>query len=292
MLNFDQSLKKLPSIMAILNVTPDSFSGDGIFGHKEFVDKALQKTKEFIDHGADIIDVGGESTRPGAKSISVDEELSRVIPVINAIKNNFNVKVSVDTTKSQVAKSAIEQGADIVNDVSGLTFDPQMMDVLKQNQKIKVVIMHYFKNDTVEQTSLGGRYLVGGISNNNVVDDTVFELTKMAENALSSGILKENIILDPGIGFGKTVKQNMLLVNHLSKICAIGYPILVGVSRKSFIGYTVNADVSKRLGGSIAANILSYMNGAQILRVHDVFETHQAISIFKSIATTGYTQPL
>jgi dihydropteroate synthase len=278
---------KRPIVMGIVNVTPDSFSGDGLLSESETIKKAIHQVANFIEAGAEIIDVGGESTRPRANAevISETEELSRVIPVIREIKLSFpNIRISVDTTKSIVAQKAMEIGAHIINDVSGLMMDPSMIDVAVTHHP-HVIIMHSHQNPNVEQTELGGRYL--GEDEDNIVDVVKKELERLTIMAISRGIKHQNIIIDPGIGFGKTTRQNVMLIEQLDEIKNLGFPVLLGASRKSFIGYSTNAGVGDRLGGSITANIVGVLRGADILRVHDVQETVQAIKmldVFKEAA--------
>ena len=279
--------QKHTHIMAVLNVTPDSLSGDGIYQStqqpKDLIKCALKKVEMFVNAGCHIIDVGAESTRPGATPISLDEELERAIPVINAIHQNFDIPISIDTTKAIVADEAIKNGASIINDVSGLMLDPQMVKITAAHQ-CYTIIMHAFNAGIVEKTELGGRYLTSEISDNdNIIARIREDLTQQVNVAISNGLDASKIILDPGIGFGKTVEQNLEIMARLEELSSLPYPILLGASRKSFIGYTVNAPVDKRLGGSLAALTIGILKGAKIIRVHDIEESAQAAKLVDAI---------
>jgi dihydropteroate synthase len=263
-------------IMGILNLTPDSFSGDGLLmkdtesgDYKLDIDSILQKARDFIDEGADILDVGGESTRPGAPLVDSNEEMQRVIPVIRKLAAEFNVIISIDTYKAKVAEAAIEAGAHMVNDVWGFHADPDLAGVVSKYH-VPVILMHNrssWANAEVKER-LGGRYV--GIPYENLVEDVKKELLESVNIAQSSGIEDDLIILDPGIGFGKSVEQNLELVDRLAEIRVLGYPILLGPSRKSFIGYTLNLPPDQRLEGTAAAVAIGIARGADIIRVHDV----------------------
>ena len=266
-------------LMGILNLTPDSFSGDGLIsdsgGENEqfeaayLIDTALEQAQRFVEAGADILDVGGESTRPGASLVDVDGELSRVIPVIDALVGEFNVPISVDTYKHQVARAALEAGAHMVNDVWGLNADPEMAATIAASGS-PVILMHnrssWAHADIKER--LGGRYV--GIPYDDLLEDIKRELKDSVDLARTAGIPKGMIILDPGIGFGKTVEQNLDLINLLPEIRGLGYPILYGPSRKSFIGFTLDLPPDQRLAGTAAAVAVGIVRGADIVRVHDV----------------------
>jgi dihydropteroate synthase len=256
-------------IMGILNVTSDSFSGDGIAGEKDILQAAIEKAQSFVNDGADILDIGGESTRPGAQPVSLQEEMDRVIPVVEAIHKRLDVPISVDTYKSQVARSAIEAGAAWINDVWGLHADPEMAGVAAQYE-VPIVLMHNrSKPSQAElQQRLGGRYI--GVPYDNLIEDVKKELLESVVLARTAGVTESKIILDPGIGFGKTVEQNLELVNRLGEIKQLGYPVLLGASRKSFIGYTLNLPPDERLEGTEAVCAVGIVRGADILRVHDV----------------------
>lgn len=257
-------------IMGILNVTPDSFSGDGLLTQPDAVQAALEQAEEFVRSGADILDVGGESTRPGAKPVPAEVEKERVLPVVRALASTFpDVLISVDTYKASVAEAALEAGAHMVNDVWGLRADPAMADVVSAH-RAAVVLMH--NRSTPKHASvqpyLGGRYV--GVEYNDLLAEVKRELMQSVEIARRAGIPDELIVLDPGIGFGKTVEQNLELVNRLDEVRALGFPVLLGVSRKSFIGYTLNLPPDERLEGTAAAVAVGIVRGADIVRVHDV----------------------
>ncbi len=267
-------------IMGILNITPDSFSGDGLMtSNKEetteassdenVVIHATQLARSFASAGADIIDVGGESTRPGSQPVSAEEEIERVVPIIHALTKELDVLISVDTYKSEVAKAALEAGARLVNDVWGFRADPQLANVVAQ-YNVPVILMHNRSSWAHAEVKerLGGRYI--GVPYENLIEDIQRELQESVEIARAAGIPDEYIILDPGIGFGKTVEQNLELMDRLSEIKALGFPILVGPSRKSFIGYTLDLPPNQRLEGTAAAVAVAITRGADIVRVHDV----------------------
>lgn len=271
--------------MGVLNVTPDSLSGDGLITQGNSVENALNLAEKFTNAGADILDIGGESTRPGAIPISVQEEMDRVLPVIEAIRKSFLIPLSIDTTRSEVALEAVKRGATVINDVSGLMSDPKMVDVVCQTDS-HVIIMHAHSNTSVEkEKTLGGRYLTSSYTD--VVKEVISELEQLTIHAIGRGIKKEKIIIDPGIGFGKTVEENLKLLNKLELFTKLGYPLLLGVSRKSVIGFTTKAPPHKRLGGSIAANTIGVLKGAKILRVHDVEETMQAVCFIEAVQNAG-----
>lgn len=262
-------------VMGILNVTPDSFSGDGFLQATSQVTEDIlnviqAQARSYLNSGADILDVGGESTRPGAQPVTVDEEIRRVVPVIRAIvEETPDVFISVDTYRASVAESALQAGARMVNDVWGLRVDPDLAGVVAR-QSVPVVLMHNRSSwaHTEIQSQLGGRYI--GMPYDNLLEDVKRELLESVSIAKAAGIKDENIIIDPGIGFGKTVEQNLELVNRLDEIKALGYPVLLGPSRKSFIGYTLNLPPDQRLEGTAAAVAIGITRGADIIRVHDV----------------------
>jgi len=256
--------------MGILNVTPDSFSGDGLLQQDEVIPFAIEQARRFVAAGADIIDIGGESTRPGAAPVNEAEELERVIPVVQALANeDIDAVLSVDTYKAAVAQAALKAGARWINDVWGLRADPGMAEVAAQNA-VPVVLMHNrSKPGNAElQARLGGRYV--GVDYQDLISDVSRELLESVALALAAGVKDENIILDPGIGFGKTVDQNLELLNRLDEIRVLGFPLLLGPSRKSFIGYTLNLPPDQRVEGTAAAVSVGIARGADIIRVHDV----------------------
>jgi dihydropteroate synthase len=256
-------------VMGILNVTPDSFSGDGLrVDAKGALDRAMGQARDFVDAGADILDVGGESTRPGATPLGADEEKKRVLPVIAALAAEFpDLTISVDTFKSDVAAAALDAGAHIVNDVWGLRADPEMGRMAAE-RGAPVILMHNRSrpNDVIVD-QLGGSYL--GASYDDLLADVAREMEGLAEVALAAGVAHDQIVLDPGIGFGKTVQQNMALINHMDGFKALGYPILSGPSRKSFIGRVLDLPPDQRVEGTAATIALSIARGADIVRVHD-----------------------
>ncbi len=264
-------------VMGILNITPDSFSGDGLLpgtssasAQKETILRALAQAGHYLDAGADILDVGGESTRPGSQIVNTEEELQRVIPVISALVQHYpQAVISVDTYKSVVADAALAAGAHIVNDVWGLRADPLLGEVVARHA-VPVILMHNRSKPTNAQiqANLGGRYV--GMEYDDILGDVTKELLESVAIAVAAGIAPENIILDPGIGFGKTVEQNLELLNRLDEIRTLGYPLLLGPSRKSFIGYTLNLPPDQRVEGTAAAVSVGIVRGADIIRVHDV----------------------
>lgn len=259
-------------VMGILNVTPDSFSGDGIISKGETVQAALSQANKFLASGADLLDVGGESTRPGSAAVSANEELERVIPVVHALHKTFpNALISIDTYKAQVAEEAIRAGAHIVNDVWGLRADPELAQVAAK-YKSPVILMHNRSNpasvDVRER--LGNAYI--GSEYQNLIEDVKKELLESVALAKNAGVDESHIVLDPGIGFGKTREHNLELINRLSEIRSLGYPILLGPSRKSFIGFTLDLPPDQRVEGTAAAVSVGITRGADIIRVHDVKE--------------------
>ncbi len=263
-------------VMGIINVTPDSFSGDGLLavssekgGEEGFVVNALEQARHFVNAGVDILDIGGESTRPGAQPATLDQELARVIPPIRAIAGELDVLISVDTYKAPVAEAALQSGAHIVNDIWGLHADPDLAEVAAKYHA-PVILMHNRSSWVHAEVKerLGGRYV--GIPYDDLIKDICNELLESVQIAHQAGIPDAQIILDPGIGFGKTVEQNLELLDRLQEIRALGYPVLCGSSRKSFIGYTLDLPPDQRLEGSLAAAAVSIVRGADIIRVHDV----------------------
>jgi len=270
--NFTFNWGSQTHVMGILNVTPDSFSGDGIIAKGGAVEISLAQAEEFLHAGAHILDVGGESTRPGSAPVSTDEELERVIPVIRALKENFPAAlISIDTYKSIVAQEAFKAGAHILNDVWGLRADSELAKVASQNQ-IPVILMHNRSNPaSVEvREKLGNAYI--GPEYDNLIEDVKRELMNSVALAHAAGIPDNHIILDPGIGFGKKVDHNLKLINCLNEIRELGYPVLLGPSRKSFIGFTLDLPADQRVEGTAAAIAVGIVRGADIIRVHDVVQ--------------------
>jgi dihydropteroate synthase len=263
-------------VMGILNITPDSFSGDGLLsapgglGTEQEAPGALEQARRFLASGADILDVGGESTRPGAQSVTAEEELARVLPVIAGLAEEFpNAIISIDTCKAVVAEEALKSGAHMVNDVWGLRADPALAAVVAQ-YNVPVILMHNRSKPSNAQVQerLGGRYV--GMQYQALIEDVKAELMESVALARAAGIPDAQIILDPGIGFGKTVEQNLELLNRLGEIRALGFPVLLGPSRKSFIGYTLDLPPDQRMEGTAAAVAVGITRGADIVRVHDV----------------------
>jgi dihydropteroate synthase len=243
--------------MGILNVTPDSFS-DG--GRYLGVEQAIAHGQKLVEDGADFIDVGGESTRPGSDPVSMEEEIQRVVPVIESLAKIINVPISIDTCKSEVAKAALQAGAVIVNDISAMTFDPNMVKVVAEH-KVSVVLMHI--KGTPKTMQVNPTY-------KNVTEEVKQFLQERAETAVKAGI--EQIIIDPGIGFGKLFEHNIQLLKELKILTSLGYPLLAGVSKKSFLKTILNLPPSERMEGTAAAVTVSILNGANIVRVHDIKE--------------------
>ncbi len=260
-------------VMGILNITPDSFSGDGLLAAPaEGEGVALSQARDFLAAGADILDVGGESTRPGAQTVSAEEEIARVVPVIRVIRAEFpETLISIDTYKAGVAEAAFEAGADILNDVWGLRADPDLGPVAAR-YGAPVILMHNRSNPASIEVRgrLGNAYI--GPEYEDLLEDVKRELLDSVRLARQAGVPDERIILDPGIGFGKTVEQNLELINRLDEIRALGFPVLLGPSRKSFIGFTLNLPPDQRLEGTAAAVAIGIARGADIVRVHDVLQ--------------------
>jgi dihydropteroate synthase len=259
-------------VMGIVNVTPDSFSGDGLMGREsQVVQAALEQARGFVAAGVDILDVGGESTRPGSQPVDAGQELERVLPVIQALKAEFDTLISVDTYRAQVAEAALQTGASLVNDVWGLQADPELAAVVARHG-VPVILMHNRSSwvHAEVRERLGGRYI--GMQYENLLEDVCRELLESVALAHAAGVPDEHILLDPGIGFGKTVEQNLELIDRLAEIRALGYPLLLGPSRKSFIGYTLDLPPDQRIEGTAAAVAIGIARGADIVRVHDVRE--------------------
>ncbi len=261
-------------VMGILNLTPDSFSGDGLAEFDQ--DAALRLARDFVRSGVDILDIGGESTRPGAAQVSAQEEMDRVLPLISLLAGEFKSIISIDTYKAEVAEAALKEGADIVNDVWGLRADP-MLGKIAAAAGVPVILMHNRSNpsNAAVKEQLGGRYI--GVEYDNLVEDVKSELLESISLAHKAGIPDQKIILDPGIGFGKTVPQNLELLDRLAEIRELGYPVLLGPSRKSFIGYTLDLPPDDRIEGTAAAVAVGIVRGADIIRVHDVPEMIRVI---------------
>ncbi len=258
------------NIMGIINTTPDSFSDGGLYSDSV---KAVEHARKLIDDGADILDIGGESTRPGAKEVSVKDELKRTIPVIEAIRQFSDIPVSIDTSKAEVMRAAAEAGADLINDVRALTEEGALSAAVDSD--LLVCLMH------MQGTP-------GSMQNHphyeNVVEEVSDFLTTRIKVVVEAGISENKICIDPGFGFGKTLQQNLQLLNSLAKFKALGYPLLVGLSRKSMFGQLLDKPVDQRLYGSISAAVISAMSGADIIRVHDVSETKDALTVVQAMS--------
>ena len=257
-------------IFGVLNVTPDSFSDGGRWLDP---DRAVERAEEMVSEGADGIDVGGESTRPGSRPVPASEEIRRILPIIERIAHRVRVPLSVDTTKAAVARAALSAGAEIVNDISGFSFDPRMASVAARYRS-GVILSHIRGRPRSMQDNPRYRHLV---------PEVLAFLRKGIGRALAAGVHRESILIDPGIGFGKTAGQNLLLLRHLRLLRSAGCPILVGASRKSFLGKILDRGPEERLEGSLAAAALAIFNGASALRVHDVAETVRTARVAEAI---------
>jgi len=277
-------------LMGIINMTPDSFSEDGLLASGtnkstmkgEGLDKAIQQARQFFASGADILDIGGESTRPGASTVNAEDELERVLPIIQAVATELDVLISVDTYKSEVAEAALDAGAHIINDVWGFKVDQNLAKVAARHNA-PVILMHNrssWVNAEIKER-LGGRYI--GVPYDNLIEDIKRELLESVNIAHEAGIPDKHIILDPGIGFGKTVEQNLELLDRSDEIRSLGYPLLLGTSRKSFIGYTLDLPPDQRLEGTAATVAIAIARGADIIRVHDVAYMSRVIRMTDAI---------
>lgn len=250
-------------IMGILNVTPDSFSDGGNYNH---IDKALFRVEEMIKEGMDILDIGGESTRPGYKLISEEEEIERVIPVIEKVKKTFDIPVSLDTYKSQVALAGIKAGADMINDIWGLLYDSDMAKVIAEGKTV-CCLMHNRKEAVY----------------GNFWEEVKHDFGKILEIATEAGIEENKIILDPGVGFGKSYENNLEVIRRTGELKSLGYPVLLGTSRKSVIGITLDLPVEERLHGTLATSAYGVMQGCSFLRVHDIKANRELVTMLETI---------
>ena len=250
-------------VMGILNVTPDSFSDGGRWNDR---DRAMRHTEEMMAQGAAIIDIGGESTRPGYTMISDEEEISRVVPMIEMVKANFDIPISIDTYKSGVARAALAAGADLVNDIWGLKFDRKLADVIAE-RNVPCCLMHNRRQPDYEE----------------FMPDFLSDMRATVAIAKEAGIPDEQIILDPGVGFGKTYENNLEVINNLEQMKELGYPILLGTSRKSVIGITLDLPSDQRMEGTVATTVIGVMKGAAFVRVHDVKENYRALKMTEAI---------
>jgi len=257
-------------VMGIINVTPDSFYDGGKYDHK---DQAVKRVSEMVADGVDIIDIGGLSSRPGSKPVSLEEEIKRAIPVVESVSNNFDTLISIDTYRSEVALEAISAGAHMVNDISAFNMDKNMAAVVA-DKGVSVTLMHM--QGKPESMQENPQY-------ENVIDEIYEYLDGKASTAIDAGVSPDKIILDPGIGFGKTLDHNLSILNKISEFRSMGYPIMMGASRKAFIGTILDLPAEDRLEGSLAAAVWSVINGVNILRVHDVAETVRSVKIARAI---------
>ena len=275
---FKLELGKKPCVMGILNVTPDSFSDGGQYFNFE---KAVAQGKNLVEKGADILDIGGESSRPFAESVSEAEEIERVVPVIKELSRQINIPISIDTVKSKVAKQALDAGASMINDISSFEKDPELADIAAK-RNVPVIMMHM--KGTPETMQVNPEY-------NDLIKEINDYFIQRVDYAVKKGIQKKNIILDPGIGFGKTIKHNLVILNNIDKLARLGFPVLIGSSRKSFIQNILNKKNKKEVdaaseeceNGTLASVAAAFMNGGHIVRVHDVARVKPFIQILDSI---------
>lgn len=261
--NKEFEIGKHTYVMGILNVTPDSFSDGGKFNT---IDEMLKQTEKILQEGADIIDIGGESTRPGYTMLTEEEEIKRIVPAIEVVKKHFDVPISVDTYKGNVAKAAIASGADLINDIWGLQYDNTLAGVIAESG-LPCCLMHNRKEPDYSS----------------FMQDMMADLYKTVEIAENAGIADDKIILDPGVGFGKTYENNLEVINKLEMLHALGYPLLLGTSRKSVIGQTLDLPVEERVEGTIATTVIGVMKNCSFVRVHDVKENKRAIAMTEAI---------
>jgi dihydropteroate synthase len=252
--------------MGILNVTPDSFSDGGRYLEAR---KAIARGVELAEQGADIIDIGGESTRPGARPLSAPEEIERVVPVVRELRRVISIPLSIDTVKAEVARAALDAGADVVNDISALRFDPDMISLIVE-EKVPVVLMHMQGTPRTMQES--PRY-------QNVLQEVKDFLRSRVAFSVERGVAPGQIVIDPGIGFGKDLEHNLALIRGISTLTSLAQPVLVGPSRKTFIGKILNVGPDDRLEGSLAAAVAAILGGANMIRMHDVKEARRAMAL-------------
>lgn len=265
--NREFQIKGHTYVWGILNVTPDSFSDGGKWNHR---DRALKHVEDMLKEGADIIDIGGESTRPGCKPLEAEEEIQRVMPILRAVRENFDVPISLDTYKASVARAGIREGADLINDVWGLKYDPEMAQVIAQSG-LPCCLMHNRREAVYED----------------FLQDTVSDLAQTLRLAEEAGIRRDGIILDPGVGFGKNYQQNLEIIHRLEELDTLGCPLLLGCSRKSVVGLTLGLPVDQRLEGTIVTTVMAVMKGCMFVRVHDVKENVRAVKMAEAILNSG-----
>jgi dihydropteroate synthase len=256
-------------LIGVVNVTPDSFSDGGLYLNPE---RAIRHGRKLIDEGAEVLDIGGESTRPGSEGVTADDELARVAPVLEKLAGG-GARISIDTSKSAVAEAALDAGAEIVNDITALRSDPELAGLCAE-RGCGVLLMHMLGTPRTMQEDP---------TYEDVVDDVRAFLAERIEHALTAGVAEERIWVDPGIGFGKTLEHNLVLLHRLGELRSLGRPICVGTSRKSFIGKVTGRDMDERLGGTIASNVLALANGAEVFRVHDVRPVREALEVAEVI---------
>ena len=246
-------LGKKTYIMGIINLTPDSFSGDGLLRERDYIRTALLQAEHFIQDGCDILDLGAESTRPGATPISTEDELNRLLPVVRSLREEMpNMVLSIDTYKAETARACLEEGADIINDIWGFRYDPDMAGTVAIANATAILMHNRTQGAQAVNSELGGRY--EGVKYDDIVTEVRDWLAEAVDLAVEAGVRPDRIILDPGIGFGKTIEQNLFLLKHIDMLRDLGFPIVLGVSRKGFIGHTLNLPQGERLEGSLAAN--------------------------------------
>ena len=265
--NREFQIKGHTYVWGILNVTPDSFSDGGKWHNR---DRALKHVEDMLKEGADIIDIGGESTRPGCKPLEAEEEIQRVMPILRAVRENFDVPISLDTYKASVARAGIREGADLINDVWGLKYDPEMAQVIAQSG-LPCCLMHNRREAVYED----------------FLQDTVSDLAQTLRLAEEAGIRRDGIILDPGVGFGKNYQQNLEIIHRLEELDTLGCPLLLGCSRKSVVGLTLDLPVDQRLEGTIVTTVMAVMKGCMFVRVHDVKENVRAVKMAEAILNSG-----
>ncbi|MGH7845583.1 MAG: dihydropteroate synthase [Candidatus Binatia bacterium] len=269
-------LRRRAALMGVLNITPDSFSDGGRFLD---VEKAVAHGVKLAAEGADIIDIGGESARPGAQPVAVVEEIRRVVPVIRGLRARVSIPISIDTCKAEVARRALEEGADIVNDVSAMRRDAEMASLVAA-EKVPLILMHM--QGTPQTMQLNPSYV-------DVVSEVAEFLRARAQSAVAAGIDPAAIVVDPGIGFGKGFEHNLALLRNIPVLAALGFPVIVGVSRKAFIGKILDAVPEDRLEGSLAAAVVAVLGGARMIRVHDMRPTARFMRVLEAIRTLPAT---
>ena len=273
-------------IMGILNVTPDSFSDGGKYYN---TDDALFRVEEMIKEGADIIDIGGESTRPGYHEISEEFEIYRVAPVIESIKSRFDVSISLDTYKYKVAHAGIKAGIDMINDIWGLRWDSLVNKDNIHHDNVDFAMAKEIAKAGIPCCLMHNRHRAENVEESyvNFVGEVIGDIKDSVDIALGFGISKDNIMIDPGIGFAKSYEQNLIMMNNLDKLCGLGYPVLLGTSNKSIIGNTLDLPVDDRMEGTVATSVIGYQAGCRVFRVHDVKANFRALKMTEAIMNAG-----